>query len=262
MTTSKAQPSPEQDGRERTSPDRLYTDLAPWWHLLSAPADYAAAAAFYWEALRTACSSPPRALLELGSGGGNNASFLKHRCQLTLVDLSPRMLDQSRAINPECEHLSGDMRSVRLGRVFDAVFIHDAISHMLTEADLERAIRSAFVHCRPGGVALFAPDYVRETFRSSTSHGGHDGEGRGMRYLEWTRDPDPDATSYRVDLACLLRDESGAIRVESDQLQLGVFPRADWLKIIRGVGFEPVIIPFGQGDGGPGSDVFLGLKPA
>lgn len=46
---------------------------------------------------------------------------------MTLVDLSPEMLTTSCALNPECEHLPGDMRTVRLGRLFDAVFIHDAI---------------------------------------------------------------------------------------------------------------------------------------
>jgi hypothetical protein len=172
------------------------------------------------------------------------------------------MLGQSQSINPECEHIAGDMRSIRLGRLFDAVFVQDAISYMLTEADLEQAIRSAHVHCRPGGVALFAPDYIRETFRSSTSHGGHDSNGRGMRYLEWTWDPDPDDSTYLVDFAYLLRDENGKLRVESDRHQLGVFPRADWLRIVGSAGFEARAIPFEHSAVGPGSELFLGLKPS
>src|SRR5512139_3039612 len=98
---------------------RLYSDLATWFHLLTPPADYAAEAAFYRRALESACAYPPRTLLELGSGGGNNALHLKTSFQLTLVDLSPAMLELSAAINPECEHLVGDMRSIRLGRLFD-----------------------------------------------------------------------------------------------------------------------------------------------
>ena len=260
MTTSRPQ-FPSKSPDSEAFPGRLYTDLAPWWHLLTAPADYAEAAAFYWKVIKSASSSPPHTILELGSGGGNNAYFLKRHCRLTLVDLSPQMLGQSQSINPECEHIPGDMRSIRLGRLFDAIFIQDAISYMLTEADLEQAIQSALAHCRPGGVALFAPDYVRETFRSSTSHGGNDGNRRGMRYLEWTWDPDPDDSTYLVDFAYLLRDEDGALRVESDRLQLGVFARADWLRIIGRVGFEAKAIPFEQSELGPGSEVFLGVKP-
>ena len=107
-----------------------------------------------------ACDRPPRTVLELGSGGGNNASHLKARFDMVLVEPSAGMRAVSRALNPECEHIDGDMRTVRLGRQFDAVFVHDAVCYMTTESDLRLAIETAFVHCRPGGVALFAPDFV------------------------------------------------------------------------------------------------------
>lgn len=241
-------------------PPRLYTDLASWFHLLTSPGEYGEEAAFYWKVISSACSSPPRSLLELGSGGGNNASHLKAHCQLTLVDLSPQMLGVGQSINQECEHIAGDMRSIRLGRLFDAVFIHDAICYMLTERDLAQAIQTAFVHCKPGGVALFAPDYVRETFRCGTNHGGHDVNRRGMRYLEWTWDPDPGDSTYLVDFAYLFHDERGDISVESDRHELGLFSRADWLHIIESVGFEPKAIPFEHSEVEPGSEVLLGLK--
>src|SRR5438477_12123260 len=91
---------------------RLYKDLASWYHLLTAPADYAEEAEFFLRAFREALGSAPQTLLELGSGGGNMASHYKRQVVATLVDLSPEMLDISRAINPECEHLVADMRSV------------------------------------------------------------------------------------------------------------------------------------------------------
>ena len=92
---------------------RLYSEFADWFHLLTAPADYAEEAAHYRAALLAACEGPAETLLELGSGGGNNASHLKHRFACTLTGLSPRMLAISAALNPECEHLEGDMRSLR-----------------------------------------------------------------------------------------------------------------------------------------------------
>lgn len=64
---------------------------------------------------------------------------------------------------------------------------------MTTEADLRQVMETAFLHCRPGGVALFAPDYVRENFQPGTDHGGHDNGARGMRWVGWTWDPDPEA---------------------------------------------------------------------
>lgn len=46
---------------------------------------------------------------------------------------------------------------------------------MTNEADLRKTFETACLHCSPGGAALFAPDYVRETFRSSVQCDGHEG---------------------------------------------------------------------------------------
>ena len=53
---------------------RLYRDLAGWWPLLSSPEDYAEEAEFYRQSILSICELAPHTLLELGSGGGNNAS--------------------------------------------------------------------------------------------------------------------------------------------------------------------------------------------
>lgn len=241
----------------------MYTDLAAWWPLLSAPGDYAEEAAFYAQTLRAATGQPVQTLLELGSGGGNNASHLKAAFEMTLVDASPGMLAVSRSLNPECEHLEGDLRTVRLQRLFDAVFIHDAIMYMTTEADLRQAMETAFVHCKPGGVALFVPDCVRETFRPATDCGGHDGTGRGLRYLEWTWDPDPTDTRYTVDYGFMLREGAGPVRVVWDRHEEGLFARADWLRLLAEVGFQPWMVPFTHSEVEPGLvEMFVGRKPA
>ncbi len=241
---------------------KLYGELAAWWPLLSAPADYAEEAAGYQRILLEGCEQPTPTLLELGSGGGNNASHLKARFSMVLVDRSPGMMQVSRALNPECEHIEGDMRTVRLGRQFDCVFVHDAITYMTTEADLRRAIETAYVHCRPGATALFAPDHVRENFRASTDHGGHDGVDRGLRYLEWTWDPDPADRSYVVDYAYLLRESDGSMRVEWDRHIEGLFARGDWLRLLADVGFQPRVVPFEHSELEPGQyEAFVGRRP-
>ncbi|MCC6728597.1 MAG: class I SAM-dependent methyltransferase [Chthonomonadales bacterium] len=233
----------------------LYGRLAGWWPLISDPADYADEAAFCWATLRDACVRPPAEVLELGSGGGNNASHLKLRCRMTLVDRSPGMLAVSRRLNPECEHVLGDMRNVRLGREFDAVFVHDAIGYMATPADLARAIRTAHVHCRPSGAILLVPDAVRETFRASTEHGGLDGSGRAVRYLQWTWDPDPDDESYLVDLVFALRGGGGAMAIESDRHHMGLFARGTWLRLITEAGLDAGVLRDAWG-----RDVFVAVR--
>lgn len=242
---------------------RLYTDLASWFHLLTAPSDYAEEASTYWEMLVGACGRPPRTMLELGSGGGNNASHLKAHTQLTLVDLSPAMLDISRAINPECEHIQGDMRWVRIGRIFDAVFVHDAVMYLTTEADLHSLFETAYLHCAPGGAVLVVPDCVRETFRQGTNHGGHDGDGRSLRYLEWTWDPDPADSTYTVDFAYLLRERDGSVQALQDRHTFGLFSHSTWLDLMTAAGFEASVAPFvhSQVDAGL-TEMFIGRRPS
>lgn len=118
--------------------------------------------------MAAAIEGPAHTLLELGAGAGNNAVHLKRHFECTLADIAPRMLDLSRELNPGCEHVLGDMRTLRLGRQFDAVLVHDAIVNMVTEADLVAAIRTAYAHTRSGGAALFAPDEYADDFAEST----------------------------------------------------------------------------------------------
>jgi len=239
---------------------KLYFELSSWYHLLSSPSDYGDEAEFVRNLLAGAGQTPPVTVLELGSGGGNNASHLKAHFKMTLADLSQGMLDLSRRLNPECEHIQADMKTLRLNRLFDAGFIHDAIMYMVTEEDLRTAMETAFFHCKPGGGALFMPDVIRETFVSVTAHGGHDsktGDGRAIRYIEWTFDPDPADTTYTIDFSYLLREKNMPVRVVHDTHVFGIFSRETWLSLLRETGFNPKAVadPWGR-------EVFICTKPA
>ena len=217
---------------------RLYSDLAAWWPLISPPEEYAEEAGFAARLLGQA-ARPVREVLELGSGGGHSASHLRPRFTMTLVDASSAMLAVSRQLNPGCAHVEGDMRTIRLGRDFDAVFVHDAVDYMTSEADLQMVIETAFAHCRPGGVAVFVPDHIAETYEPGTGYGGVDGaDGRGARYLEWAWDPDPADTWTVTEYAFLLREPGGAVRVVHETHRLGLFSRSTWLRLLEAAGFQ------------------------
>jgi len=215
----------------------LYGELTPWYRLLDPVADHADEAAAYVGALLRAGAPRGGTLLELGAGAGGNAFFFKRDFECTLTDLSPDMLALSRALSPECEHLAGDMRSLRLRRTFDAVMVHDAVAYMTTRADLAAMAATAFAHTRPGGAALFAPDYVREAFRDKTElYTGDDGA-RSLRCVEWAWDPDPADDTYAVEYAFLLRD-GAQMRAVHDRHVEGLFARATWLDILTSAGYQ------------------------
>lgn len=249
-------------GTDPPTEHRFYGDLAEWWTLISPPEEYAEEAGFVATLLGSA-PVPVGDVLELGSGGGHNAVHLKRRFAKTLVDLSEEMLEVSRRLNPECLHRQGDMRTVRLGRRYDAVFVHDAVAYMTNEQDLRRAVETAFVHCRPGGVAVFVPDSTLETFEGGADHGGSDaGDGRGVRYLQWEWDPDPDDTWSLTECAFLLRSGDGSVRVVHETRRTGLFARDVWLRVLADVGFEPETVTEETTEERVPRDVFVGHRPS
>jgi len=216
---------------------RFYGDLARFWPLISPVEDYEEEAHEFCRLLR---AERPQAatLLELGSGGGHNAFYLKRDFVLTLSDVSPAMLQVSARLNPECEHHLGDMRTLALGRRFDLVFIHDAIDYMSTAADLRAAATTAYRHLAPGGLALLVPDTLAGEYEPSTDCDGHDGEdGSAVRLLEWSYDPDPSDGCVTTEYAFVLREADGRVWTHHETHHTGLFPRATWLQILESVGF-------------------------
>ena len=153
-----------------TAPDdgyRLYGELASWWPLISPPGEYAAEAEYLAALLSAGAdggaggdsgAGRPAEVLDLGSGGGCVALHLSRAgLALTLVDRSAPMLAASRELNPGLPHLQGDMRTVRLGRAFDAVLAHDAVDYLTTEADLAALVATAYAHCLPAGWPCSCP---------------------------------------------------------------------------------------------------------
>ncbi len=233
---------------------RLYEDLAYLWPIVSPPEDYAVEAEYWRQAIRRRLGSGRHSILELGAGGGHNLSHLTADFEATAVDLSPKMVDHSRRLNPGVEHHIGDMRTVRLDRTYDAVLIHDAISYMLTEDDLRAVFATARVHLRAGGLLLVAPDLVKENFKDgmvlrwpippASQPGGPE-----VSVEERITDPDPTDTVIESVITFTIF-EDGSRRVERDIHHTGLFSLDVWLETMEEAGFETEALPLpGDGDG-------------
>ncbi len=218
-------------------PHRLYHDLAYLWPVFSPPEEYADDARHWHKALRETLGPGRHPVLELGSGGGHTLSHLTADFAVTAVDLSPRMLALSAKLNPGVAHHQGDMRSVRLGRTFRAVLIHDAIGYMLTEADLRATFATARAHLEPGGVLLISPDYFKETFSGPTVlHWIRRDAVPELTVIEYCHDPDPSDTTIESVFFFIL-NEAGKVRIEQDRHVTGLFPVTTWLELLAETGF-------------------------
>jgi hypothetical protein len=153
------------------------------------------------------------------------------------------------------------MRTVRLGRTFKAVIIHDAISYMLTEDDLRATFATAAAHLEPGGVFVTAPDWFRETFHSpSISHDTHvskDGKVE-LTHIEYTHDPDPGDTTIETIYFYMIR-ENGELRVEEDRHNTGLFPMQTWVDLMTEAGFDVEKWPYPVHDDGHEAYLLVGI---
>jgi hypothetical protein len=150
------------------------------------------------------------------------------------------MLATSGRLLPDRPHLQGDMRTLRLGRTFDVVLVHDSIDYIIGRHDLSHVITTAAVHCRPGGIALFVPDYVKDTFAELTGAGGGgvDSGGRTASFTERTWDPDPDDDQVRADYEFTLCGADGQITTIRESHELSAFPRELWRALIAAAGLD------------------------
>ena len=238
--------------------NRLYTDLAYLWPVISPPEEYAEEASYWRQALWDRLGPGEHRILELGVGGGHNLSHLASDFRATAVDISPEMLALSMKLNPGVQHHLGDMRSVRLGRTFDGVLIHDAISYMLTEDDLRATFAAAKIHLRPGGLLLVAPDWVREVFKGTTVLNWFRQKGDvAVTVQEYLHDPDPGDTEVESIFTYTI-NESGIQRVEQDTHVTGLFPESTWIRLMEQTGFEVETLSLPADDSGCCGFLFAG----
>ena len=172
-------------------------------------------------------------------GRRQQRSHMKHRVkQLVLTDCRTACWRTAARSIPNASITSATCASVRLNREFDAVFVHDAISYLTTEADVAKAIETAFVHCRAAAVRCSPPIMcVRRSMPqpiavAKTAALGRCGisNGRGIRIPAIP--PAPPTT--RMCCASPMDPVSGV----HDRHIEGIFPRETWLRLFRQAGFD------------------------
>lgn len=239
--------------------NRLYHDLSYLWPIVSPPAEYAVEAWHLREILFEKLGPGRHSLLELGVGGGHLLSHLTSVFDATAVDISEEMLALSVQLNPGVVHHIGDMRSVRLPSTFDVVLVHDAIGYMLTEDDLRAAFLTAQAHLKPGGIFVAAPDWFKDTFEGpSVLHWIRHQEDMEITFIEYVDDPDTSDTTIESIFFYVIK-EAGGLRVEQDRHQTGLFPKSEWFRVLKDLGFAPEEINYPSYEGGYGGNLILSV---
>ena len=147
------------------------------------------------------------------------------------------MLADSRALNPELRaspgrHAHGAPRpAIRRGLRARRNLLHDDGIGPSRQA-IETAFRSLQARWRR---AVCPGLRAREFPRRGTDHGGHDAGARGMRWVEWTWDPDPGpTTAYVVDYAYLLASPTARCTSSTIDTSKACFLERTWLRLDPG----------------------------
>lgn len=245
---------------------KAYDELAWTEAWLEDPQGVEEEVATYHRLMEEHARRPIREVLHLGCGAGAHDRALKRYFSLTGVDLNNAMLRLARRANPEVEYHQGDMRSVRLGRRFDAVVIPDSIDYMASRDDLALAFETARHHLRPGG-ALLVVTKPRELFHDNNFAYVGERDGIHVTLLENNHVLPPGDEQYEAVMVFLIR-QGGELDVQVDHHRLGLFSQASWEQAFRDQGLElhqqdleGIYEPFMIAEGEYPMRLFIGVAP-
>ncbi len=243
-----------------------YGDLAWTEPIISSPADQAEEAGLYVTLIKEHTRTETKSLLHLACGAGIHDYTFKKHFRVTGVDISGRMLEIARKINPEVTYVHGDMRSVDLQKRFDAVAIPDSIDYMATLPDLRKAIDTACRHLMPGGVLLIVAK-TREEFQENNFCYTGAKDDIEITVFENNYIPRQNPSTYEATLVYLIRRQDD-LSIYTDIHRLGLFSRAEWITLVENAGLtvkqtrlDGIYDPFILGRGEYPMRVFIGVKP-
>jgi glycine/sarcosine N-methyltransferase len=229
----------------------FYDQLAPEYHRLFA--DWTQAVQWQGETLdrliRVQKGSPPLAVLDCSCGIGTQAIGLAARgYTVHATDLSPvavaRAELESQALGVSLTFGVADLRSLEIAvpGTFDVVISCDnALPHLLTEAELQRAMRSIRSRLRADGLLLVSlRDYdqlLQVKPQAEMPRVFDDAEGRRIVLQVW--DWLPDGRTYRLQLF-VLQQRSGAWETAEFTTEYRALRRQELDQILSETGFAEI----------------------
>lgn len=245
-------------------PAEVFGEYSAFYDALYADKDYESEVDFVERVLERYGAPAGASVLDLGSGTGSHAIPLARRGhRVAGVDRAPGMVEQARskaaAAGVDVRFEVGDVRSVDLGEMFDAVISMFAVmSYQLTNDDLRAAFGTARRHLDAGGLFVFdawfgpavlvqRPAVTEKTLLTQ--------EGDTIRRIAR---PTLDVISQTVDVAYEVSrrrpDDTVAERTEETHRVRFLF--AQEIELLASIsGFEPVALgPFMDLDRAPTAD--------
>lgn len=216
--------------------------------------DYRAETAELDRLIKESCPAA-RTLLDVACGTGAHLAELSRRYEVEGADLSPAMLAVARRRLPGISLHQADMRTLDLGRSFDAVIcLFSSIGYVTDPSEMRSTVARLAAHVAPRGVLILdgwvRPDEWRESFRPEPDI-ARDEEVLVVR-LAHSR---LEGNVTELDMHHLVQTAEG-IDYFVERHRLALTPTADYVSAVETAGLAARVIP----DYMPGRDRIVGLK--
>lgn len=189
-----------------------YSGLAQVYDYLFSGVDYDAWADYLEQIFQRFALEPIQRILDLACGTGNSTiPWAQRGFHVLGIDISQEMLDGARQKaareNLEIIFSCQDLREMQLEYTADAAVLYqDGLNYMLTEQDLEQALRCTYDAIRPGGLFVFNLNQVEKLPTSSQPETAVLEEDRMM--LIWESHFERDNNTWVIKLTAFLRKEN------------------------------------------------------
>lgn len=183
-----------------------------------------------------------RSILDVGCGTGAHArALLEHGFEVTGVDIEPAFVEMARAKCPNGTFETEDMRTLDLGRRFDAVVcLFSAIGYACTIEGLTQSLIAMASHLTDAGVLVvdpwFAPNEMTDGHIVTTT-----GSGDGVDVVRMSRTVIEGSVST-LEFEYLVGTSTGIER-RSERHRLGLFTEAEMVSAFSAAGLDVERIP-------------------
>jgi len=217
--------------------------------------DYPAEAAELHRIIQDA-SPAAQTLLDVACGTGAHLVEMQRWYAVEGVDLSPAMLAVARTRLPGIPLREGDMRTLDLGKTFDAVTcLFSSIDYMTDPAEMRAAIARLAAHVAPGGVLIIdgwvRPAQWRDNFRPDSPDVASDDEVTVVR-LSYSR---RDGSITELEMHHLVQTDGG-IDYFMEPHRLRLTETDEYVSAVTDAGLEARVIP----DYMPNRDRIVGIR--
>jgi SAM-dependent methyltransferase len=217
--------------------------------------NYPAEAAELHRIIREACPAA-KTLLDVACGTGAHLIEMQRWYMVEGVDVSPAMLAVARTRLPGVPLREADMRTLDLGKTFDAVTcLFSSIGYMHDPGELRAAVARLAAHVAPGGVLIIdgwvRPDQWRDNFRPDHPDVAHDSEVTVVR-LSFSR---REGSITDLEMHHLVQTEAG-IEYFMETHRLRLTKTDDYVSAVTDAGLKVRVIP----DYMPNRDRIVGTR--